>query len=106
MKQKCYIAGKIGGLPEEEYTAKFNKAKEEVAAIGFEPVSPLDLPHKHDKSWESYMKEDLIVMLQCQAIYLLDNWTTSPGATYEANIAKLVKIKILYQYNPKMEIAR
>jgi hypothetical protein len=93
----CYIAGKIGGLPIEQYTANFEKAKQDILKCGLIPVSPLELPHLHERSWESYMKEDLIELLKCDAIYVLDNWIHSPGAKIEVNTALAVGIQVIWE---------
>ena len=95
--KKCYIAGKIGDLPEEEYKAAFEKGKKEVEAMGFIPVSPVDFPHKHGRSWGEYMREDLTEMLKCDSIYALRNWRLSPGATIEIHTALSVGINIIHQ---------
>ncbi len=97
--KKCYIAGKIGDLPEAEYKANFENAKKEVEALGFVPVSPVDLPHEHDRTWSNYMREDLIEMLKCDSVYALRNWRISPGAVIEINTALSVGINIIHQ-NP------
>ena len=95
MKPKCYIAGKITGLPEKEVKAKFDAAKLKVIELGYEPVSPIDLPHNHDKEWESYMREALIAMLGCDAIYLCSDFSESRGARVEFNLALTLKYHVL-----------
>lgn len=95
--KKIYIAGKIGDLPEAEYKANFEKAKQEVRSMGFEPVSPVDLPHNHGRTWNEYMREDLIAMLGCEYVYCLRNWRKSPGAIVEINTALSVGINIIHQ---------
>jgi len=95
--KKCYIAGKISDLEVSDYTTNFNVAKLEVKELGYEPISPLDLPHAHDKSWNNYMKEDLIAMLQCECVYVLRNWRHSDGAKIEVNTALSVGINIIHQ---------
>ena len=95
--RKCYIAGKIGDLPEAEYKAKFEKGKADVIAMGYEPVSPVDLPHNHGKSWGEYMREDLIEMLKCDSVYALRDWRLSPGATIEIKTALSVGLNIIHQ---------
>lgn len=97
---KIYIAGKITGLSEPVYTAKFKEAKEQVTERGFEAVSPVDLPHDHDRTWESYMREDLRALLSCVAVYALDNWILSKGATVEVQLAQKVGIPVIYQESP------
>lgn len=95
--KKCYIAGKIGDLPEEVYKANFEKAKEEVVAMGMQPVSPVDLTHLHDRSYSSYMREDLTEMLKCDCVYALRNWRHSPGAKEELENALFVGLDIIQQ---------
>jgi hypothetical protein len=46
-------------------------------------------------SWEDYMKRDLVLLLRCDYIYLLDGWEYSKGARLEYNIACDVGIKPL-----------
>ena len=58
MKTKIYISGKISGI-ENEAPELFSKAEKELQAKGFETVNPMTLNHQHDKSWHSYMKEDV-----------------------------------------------
>lgn len=95
--KKCYIAGKIGDLPEAEYKANFEQAKKEVIAMGCEPISPVDLRHDYSRTWCAYMREDLIALLGCDQIYCLRNWRQSPGATIEINIALQVGLHIIHQ---------
>ncbi|MES3018196.1 MAG: DUF4406 domain-containing protein [Bacteroidota bacterium] len=95
--KKCYIAGKIGDLTEVEYKANFEQAKAEVREMGFEPVSPVDLPHNHSKSWGAYMKEDLIALLQCDAVYAQRNVRFSPGGMIEIETALKVGINVIHQ---------
>lgn len=95
--KKCYIAGKIGNLPEAEYLAKFRRAEIAVAILGYEPVNPCTLPHDHDKKPESYLREAIREMLTCDLVYALPCWQDSPGATKEINLAKAVGINVIYE---------
>ena len=95
--KKCYIAGKIGNLPEVEFKANFENAKKEVIDLGFEPISPVDLPNDHGKSWGEYMREDLTEMLKFHSVYALRNWRQSPGATIEIQTALNIGINIIHQ---------
>lgn len=93
---KVYISGKITGN-ESEAPALFGKAETHLILLGNDVINPMDLPHAHDKSWESYMKEDLIAMLKCDAIFMLTGWRKSRGARMEYNIARQMKLKIIFQ---------
>jgi hypothetical protein len=95
--KKCYIAGKIGDLPLNEFTSNFHIGKAEVVEMGFTPVAPTDLPHIHDQTWASYMKEDLTEMMKCEALYALRNWRHSPGAIVEVELAMKLGLTIIFQ---------
>jgi nucleoside 2-deoxyribosyltransferase len=86
-KQKIYIAGPISGHDLEERKETFSNVQKALEKIGYEVVNPMELPHDHDKSWESYMKECILHLVQCDCIYMLDNWHFSAGARLEFNIA-------------------
>lgn len=92
----AYISGPITGRTETVYVSAFAKAKEKLKQAGYEPVNPLELPHLHDKSWTSYMGEDIKELLQCQAIYMLPDWKESKGARIEHAIACELGMEIIY----------
>ena len=94
---KCYIAGKITDLTEQQWTTNFETAKKEVIALGYDPVSPVELKHEHNKTWNEFMREDLIAMLNCTAVYACDNYRESKGASIEVELADRLGFQILYQ---------
>jgi hypothetical protein len=93
----CYISGKITGLQEEQYKANFEQAAREVRALGYQPISPVDLPHIHGHTWEEYMRESLVAMLGCSHIYVQKNCYESKGAIVEVELAERLKMTIIYQ---------
>lgn len=96
MKTKIYISGKISGI-EAEAVELFSKAETELISKGFEPINPMSLNHEHDKSWHSYMKEDVKALCDCDSIFMLSNWVDSKGAIIEHTIAMYLGIKVIYQ---------
>jgi len=96
MATKIYISGKISGI-ENEAPELFAKAQKELQTKGFETVNPMTLNHAHDKSWESYMKEDVKALCECDMIYMLSNWTDSRGAIIEHTIAVYLGLKVQYE---------
>ena len=92
--KKVYIAGKISGMEEEAF-GLFVQAEILLIKKGYEVVNPMKLPHKHDKTWESYMKECLTEMMKCDLIYPLPNWNESKGAKIEMELARELGIKII-----------
>jgi hypothetical protein len=96
MAIRIYISGKISGI-EDEAAEIFTKAEKELQAKGFETVNPMTLNHQHDKSWHSYMKEDVKALCDCDEIFMLSNWIDSKGAIIEHKIAMYLGIKVSYE---------
>lgn len=96
MKTKIYISGKISGI-EEQAIELFSNAEKYLQEKGFETINPMTLNHEHDKSWHSYMKEDVKAMCDCDEIFMLSNWMDSKGATLEHLIATYLGLKVIYQ---------
>ena len=96
MATKIYISGKISGI-ENEAPELFAKAELELQSKGFETVNQMTLNHNHDKSWHSYMKEDVKALCECDTIYMLNNWTDSKGAIIEHTIAMYLGLKVQYE---------
>lgn len=61
-------------------------------------MNPLTLPHSHDKSWHSYMREDIKALCDCDAIYMLANWRDSRGARIEFEIADHLELVVMHQH--------
>jgi hypothetical protein len=96
-KVKVYISGAISSNP--NYIQDLENAKKTVASLneGYIPISPVDLPHEHDKSWESYMREDIKELMNCEAIFLMKGWRMSQGAQIEAQIARYLNFRIIHE---------
>lgn len=95
-RPKIYISGKITGI-ENSAEQLFKNAETKLNQLGFEAINPMALNHDHDKSWHSYMKEDVKALCECNVIYMLNNWTDSKGAIIEHSIALLLSIEVMYQ---------
>ncbi len=89
---RVYIAGAISGLPIKEARERFKEAETIIEDAGYSVVNPLELPHKHDGVYESFLKEDLIEMLQCDVICVLPDSNDSKGVQLELHVAKAVNI--------------
>jgi hypothetical protein len=97
---KIYISGAITNNPNAK--AQFDKAKKTLVELNknYYPISPMDLPHEHSKSWNAFMREDIKAMMDCQGIYLIEGWTTSKGARIEKELAQSLDFKIIYELIP------
>lgn len=93
-KQKIYISGAITGV--DNYQELFQNAEDYLNTFGtFEVVNPVKGVHNHDLSWQSYMREDIKILMDCDAIYMLKNWGSSKGANIELKLARDLGMKIL-----------
>jgi hypothetical protein len=98
---KIYISGAITGLPFDEVKEKFAAAEELLTAQGHEVISPLKNGIPNHAPWEIHVSMDIILMIGCEAIYLLPDWNQSKGATLEKSLAELSGKEIIYQETPK-----
>lgn len=97
-KTKVYISGKISNLSYKKAYRNFEMAESVVSSMNnCIAVNPMKLEHIHDKSWESYMADDIKELLKCNAIYLLRNWGDSRGARCEYAIAKELGMLIMFE---------
>lgn len=104
---KIYIAGPISGLDHREASENFEQAEKALAALGFEPVNPMkangmDADGGLDAdgrpySWADYMKADIPLLLECEAVYLLRGWPHSRGASLEHEIASALGMAVVSQ---------
>ena len=86
-KPTIYISGPISNDP--EYKAKFKEAQDMLEQCGFCVLSPAEeIRVEPWKEWADYMAEALILLLQCDQVYMLKGWSTSTGACLEMKLAK------------------
>lgn len=96
-KPRIYIAGKITGRAISEAALEFKRAAEVFKGAGYEVVNPMELPHDHDKSWESYMKECIAALVTCDEIAMIEGFENSRGAQLELTIALALNLEVYFQ---------
>lgn len=74
---------------------KFDKAAEYLRWNNWIVVNPCDIPSAG--TWEACMIKDIRILLDCDALFLLDNWRSSPGATIEMQLALRLGKPVIYQ---------
>lgn len=89
---KIYIAGAITGDP--DYKQKFKSAEKDLRLRGHDVVSPI---YHSGPTYKDYLIQGLAALSGCDAIYLLPDYTISPGAQLELRLATLLGIKILHE---------
>lgn len=83
---KIYLAGPMTGYVDHNFPA-FNYAAKVLRERGHEVVNPAELVEDPTKPWEYYMRRDIPLLCQCEAIALLPGFTASRGAELEQTIA-------------------
>lgn len=82
-KQTVYISGKMTGLPDYNRSG-FEKIELTLTLLGYNAINPLKLfCITEKKRYKEYLRKDLTVMLQCDAVFVMDNWKNSKGAIIE-----------------------
>lgn len=87
---KCYVAGPMTGYPELNYP-KFAEVSARLRAMGFDVVSPAEL-NPITTPYREAMIKDILALVQCDHIVMLDGWEKSKGASLEHHIATVLDI--------------
>lgn len=87
---KCYVAGPMTGYPELNYPL-FHSTAEKLRTMGFEVVSPAEL-NPIETPYREAMVRDILALIECDHICMLDGWEKSRGASLENHIAVVLGI--------------
>lgn len=83
---RVYISGPITGV--EDYKDKFLKAAEFLSKKGYDVINPTVIDGIFpDLEYEEYMKLDIALLDLSDAIYMMNGWEKSCGASREYGYA-------------------
>lgn len=92
-----YISGQISGLDYDDAFQMFADAEAFLASRGLTPVNPMksegEVP---GRKWAEYIAEDVLLIDDCDAIYMLPNWQNSNGAKVERHLCEVLGKPIYY----------
>jgi hypothetical protein len=74
------------GKPELNFPA-FNAEAARLRAAGMDVINPAELNPDPTKSWTDCMRVDIVALMACDGIHMLNGWTSSRGAVLEHHIA-------------------
>lgn len=97
--KKVYISGKITGLCINEAQRLFDSAELWLKQNhDCDVVNPLAEVLSEDcVEWIDYMVEDLRLLNDCDAIYMLNNWESSKGARIELAFATNLGKEVIFE---------
>lgn len=93
--KKIYISGPITSITPEVARPIFESAEKKLTQMGFKAVNPMKNGIHPQAEWREHMKADIKLLMDCDAILLLDDWYKSRGARLEYNNAKELGIEIM-----------
>lgn len=93
-----YLSGKITNDDKEIQKKNLERFFEVEKALGERCLNPATHGDSPDRSYESYLIQDLIlIMAHRPDMYMLKNWEESRGARLEWELAKQLNLKIEYE---------
>nr|DAX47494.1 MAG TPA: protein of unknown function (DUF4406) [Caudoviricetes sp.] len=94
---KIYLSGQISGT-ELSYTRKrFGDVADTLRALGHEVTNPLCNGLSEADPWEEHIAKDIINLIDCEGIYMLQGWEDSQGARIEHAVAKELGKVVFYE---------
>ena len=109
-KLTLYISGKISGEPAAICHAKFSKVKKEIERMGHRAVNPLELEVSEQMSWHDSMKLGIKHLMDCDGVFMLNDYLNSRAAILEVQIARALDMpcfsnfKDLKRYTPVIKL--
>jgi len=101
---RVYISGPMTGYPEFNYPA-FHAAEAAWTAAGHEVFNPArNADGSTDRPWSFYIRLDIALLLQVDAIAMLPGWEKSRGANLERTIAEALDLPVLDARSPESAI--
>lgn len=91
-----YIAGPMTGLPNWNYDA-FNEKARDLRLKGYLVNNPAEIHNAQEHSREWCMTRAISLLIHADYIYLLKGWQNSSGAKLEKEIAEQCGIEVLYE---------
>lgn len=94
---KIYLAGPMTGYADLNFP-HFHATAAVLRARGHEVVNPAEVNPDVGAEWAACMKQDIKVLVDCDAIAVLDGWQNSRGATLEHHIATALGMPVHCAY--------
>lgn len=83
--ESLYLAGPMSGMENNNYPA-FNAEAKRLREWGFTVFNPAEIGDLGSQ-YKDLLKKDIIALLECEGVAVLDGWWSSKGARLETTIA-------------------
>jgi hypothetical protein len=91
---KVYVSGPMTGYPDWNIPA-FDVAATHLRTLGYEVLNPADAGADPGKTWDEYLRDDIVLVAQADAIAVLPGWELSRGARLEVHIGHALRMPVL-----------
>ena len=98
-KPKIYLSGPMTNIPDLNYPA-FDERDDYFWELGYKVFNPAN-NYKAGASWAWYVGVDLLMVLRCDKVAVLENWWESRGACIEVLVAVILNKTIIDAYSLK-----
>lgn len=93
---RLYLAGPMSGLPEFNFPA-FHARASALRLEGHTVLNPAELDGGDTSgTWAEYLRRDLALLLECEAVAVLPGWEKSRGANLEVHVARSLEMPVLH----------
>lgn len=113
-----YVAGPMNGLPQHNFPA-FHTEAGRLRALGYRVLSPAEKAgeqaaieaaehgpeFRETQTYKDFLKADLRMVLDSDAIQLLPGWENSRGAQLEVHVARAVGIEVWEPQGERVMVA-
>lgn len=103
--QRLYVAGPMSNYEHNNYP-EFHRVSSLLREAGFTVVNPAEagVPGKDRVHYVDLLRQDLIDMMTCHGVAVIDHWWESAGARNEVQVAGILKMPV-HSYEKWLEIA-
>jgi hypothetical protein len=92
---RLYLAGPMTGIEAFNFPA-FHERAAALRGQGHEVLNPAETDGGDTpRDWSYYMRKDLVMLAECEAVAVLPGWRRSRGASLEVHVAQALAMPVL-----------
>lgn len=97
VKKRVYLSGPISGYDLDSRKEEFRRVAYLLEAKGYKVSNPMDNGVPDDAPTKEHMKADILMLLKCDAIYMMSRWNHSAGCLTEFHIATAIGLDVYFE---------